>query len=215
MARTKAAVVCDDFIVAQRSIDGLQGIADALPGMVCACLAEARLPARELDAVAVIIGPGSFTGLRASIALAQGVGLAAAVPVHGISLTEAFFGSEAASGARADHRPLWIAVTARRGRVFLEREGVAASYADEELPLPAGAIAIAGDQAEAVAARLAAAGHDVLLTTARYSEPLAMAKAIRARCNAGLSPRLAIPAYVDPPEAKLPANGLRLPPAPR
>ncbi len=196
------AIIYDRHVISARTIQAPHGVADALPQLLQACLIEAAARPGELDAIAVTIGPGSFTGLRASIALARGLGLAVGVPVYGVTLTEAFAKSAALG------RPLWIAVTARRGRVFLERNGVAASYADDALPLPGGPVAIAGDQAAAVAGRLAAAGHDVLLTSACYPQPIAMADAVRDRHAAGLPPRLAVPAYVDPPEAKLPAPRL-------
>jgi tRNA threonylcarbamoyladenosine biosynthesis protein TsaB len=207
MGRASVALLEDERLRARRMADGPHGIADALPALVRSCLDEAEVPAQALNAIAVTIGPGSFTGLRASIALAQGLGLAAGVPVHGITLTEAF--AEPAAG-----RALWIAVTARRGRVFLEREGHAASHAEDELPAPSGPIAIAGDQAIPVAARLAAAGFDILLTASRYPEPAVIARMLRSRLDAGLPPRPAVPAYVDPPEAKLPRGGLRPPPGP-
>jgi tRNA threonylcarbamoyladenosine biosynthesis protein TsaB len=206
MTRAEAALLDGALVLARRTAEGPHGIADALPGLVQACLSEAEVSARALAAVAVTIGPGSFTGLRASIALARGLGLALAIPVHGITFSEAF------AGAAIRRRALWIAVTARRGHVFLERGGMVASFADDGLPAPSGPVAIAGDQAAAVAARLTAAGHVVLLTEARFPEPAAIARAARARLAAGLPPRPAAPCYVDPPEARLPAHGLR--PAP-
>jgi hypothetical protein len=73
-------------------------------------------------------------------------------------------------------------------------------------------VALAGDAANEVAARLAAAGADVLLTNARQIDPVWVARAALARQAAGLAPHPAQPVYVDPPEAKLPAGGLRPPP---
>jgi tRNA threonylcarbamoyladenosine biosynthesis protein TsaB len=48
----------------------------------------------------------------------------------------------------------------------------------------------------------------VLLTNARLLDPVWVARAALARAEAGL-PLAAQPIYVDPPEAKLPAGGLR------
>ena len=207
-APARVAVLDEESVLAEQQAAGPHGVADALPALARDCLAEAGMAAADLDAVAVIVGPGSFTGLRASIALACGLGLAAGIPVHGVGLGEAFAGV-------AKDRPLWIAVTARRGRVFLEREGAVASFAEDDLPRPEGPVAIAGERAEAVASLLAASGHDVLLTTARQPHPAGIARAIRLRHEAGLPPRPAVPLYVDPPEAKRPAQGLRPAPLPR
>jgi hypothetical protein len=59
---------------------------------------------------------------------------------------------------------------------------------------------------------MAAAGGDVILTNARTIDPVWVARAAMTRQAAGLAPHEAQPLYVDPPEAKLPAGGLR--PAP-
>jgi tRNA threonylcarbamoyladenosine biosynthesis protein TsaB len=211
LGRASVAVLDGDAVSAQRVIPGPHGVAEALPAAVAACLAEAGIAASQLDAIAVTIGPGSFTGLRASIALAEGLGSTARVPVHGMSLTETFM-AQAASQALPPGRPLWIAITARRGRIFLERDGQVESLPDDALPRPEGPVAVAGDQAIPVTARLAAAGCDVLLTSLRYPDAAAVGLAARAKIEAGAAPRRAAPRYVDPPEAKLPGGGLR--PAP-
>jgi len=204
----RVAVLDGERVVAERSGAPETGLADVLPVWIAECIGAAGIAAGDLDAIGVTIGPGSFTGLRASIAVAQGVGLAADVPVHGIAMGEAF--SAAFPMLR---RPLWVALTARRGRVFLERDGVAAGFDETDLPEPAGPIALAGEQAGAVAARLAARGFDVMLTDARACSATAMAAALRLYVAAGLPLRAAMPLYVDPPEARLPSGGLR--PAPQ
>jgi tRNA threonylcarbamoyladenosine biosynthesis protein TsaB len=81
------------------------------------------------------------------------------------------------------------------------------------LPPASARVAVAGDAAPAVAARLAARDVDVMLTDARL--PLARHVAVVAaqRLAGRLRPLPAQPLYVDPPEARLPAGGLRPPPA--
>jgi hypothetical protein len=64
----------------------------------------------------------------------------------------------------------------------------------------------------AVAARLAARGTDTMLTTARLPQPLQVAAIGLRRHQGALPPLPPVPLYVDAPEAKLPAGGLR--PAP-
>ena len=167
------------------------------------------VPAR-LDLIAVTVGPGSFTGLRAGLALAHGIALAAGVPVVGVSVGEAL----AEAFPRLSRRTLWSAIDSRRGRVFLERDGEVVAMAMADLPRPDGPVAIAGDAAIEVAARLAAREVDVMLTDARLPLARHIARVGERRVAGDLPPRAAQPIYVDPPEAKLPAAGLRPAPIP-
>ena len=207
LRRASVTLVEGDRVRASRSATLETGLADMLAVWVDECLTEGRIAVSALDAIAVTVGPGSFTGLRAAIALAQGLGLAAGVPVHGMSMTEAF-----GAAFPTLHRPLWIALTARRGRFFLERDGHAEAFDDGDVPAPDRPIALAGDRAGEVAAILAARGHDVMLTDARFCSGAAIAAALRHLVAGGHALRPAAPLYVDPPEAKLPASGLRPPP---
>jgi tRNA threonylcarbamoyl adenosine modification protein YeaZ len=198
LSGASVAVVADGVAVETRFCPGRPGLIETLPPLLRDCVAAAGV---KIEAVAVTIGPGSFTGLRTAISLAQGFAAASGVPVWGVTVAEAL-----AEGFPQLHRPLWVAVRARRGRIFLVRDGVAAGFADADLPRSKIPVAVAGDAANEVAAHLAAAGGDVILTNARKIDPVWVARA------AGLAPHEAQPLYVDPPEAKLPAGGLR--PAP-
>jgi len=191
-------------VLAKKFVAGRPGLIETLPVLLRDALAEAGAAP---DLVAVTIGPGSFTGLRTAIALAQGFAAASSVPLVGVTVDEAF--AEAFPGLQ---RPLWVAIRARKGRIFLIRDAVAAGFADEDVPRIRGPVALAGDAANEVAARLAAAGADAMLTNARMIDPVWVARAALKRQNAGLPARAVLPVYVDPPEAKLPAGGLR--PAP-
>ncbi len=193
-----------DVLRADRTMQGNTGIADNLATMLAGCLQDAAVCVDALDAVAVTVGPGSFTGIRASLALGLGFCTATGIPIHGVRLSDAF---RAALPDLA--RPLWIAVTARRGRLFLEREGVAGGFAEDSLPVPDEPIALAGERAADAAALFAAGGHDILLTPVRHPHPTAIATALRNKIALGLPTAPASPLYVDPPEAKLPQGGLR------
>jgi tRNA threonylcarbamoyladenosine biosynthesis protein TsaB len=58
-------------------------------GMIEAVLAEAEAPLSTLDAVAASIGPGSFTGVRISVAVAQGLAFGASLPIVPVTTLEA------------------------------------------------------------------------------------------------------------------------------
>jgi tRNA threonylcarbamoyladenosine biosynthesis protein TsaB len=181
---------------------GRPGLIETLPGLL-----QQAVAGQDISAVAVTIGPGSFTGLRTAISLAQGFAAAAGLPLMGVTVAEAF-----AVALPALDRPLWIAIRARRERIFLARGEVMEAFADADIPRAGIPVALAGDAANEVAARLAAAGDNVMLTDLRRLEPEWVAQAALARRARGLSPHAATPLYIDPPEAKLPAAGLRPPP---
>lgn len=75
-------------------IDGAHEIADRVDGRVAlerglglveAVLGRAGLRPRDLDALAVCIGPGGFTGLRIAMSYAKGLALATRRPLVGVS----------------------------------------------------------------------------------------------------------------------------------
>jgi tRNA threonylcarbamoyladenosine biosynthesis protein TsaB len=208
LARCTAAIVVDQQTLAVRQEDVARGHAALLPVMASAVLDEAKLRATALDLVAVTVGPGSFTGIRAALALAHGIALSAGIPVVGVTVGEAL----ADSLPHLGDRRLWSAIDSKRRRVFLDRSGVIASFLLDSLPAPEGKVAVAGDAAIAVASRLAARDVNVMLTDARL--PLARHVAVVGeRRLAGMLPPLpAQPLYIDPPEARLPIGGLRPPP---
>jgi tRNA threonylcarbamoyladenosine biosynthesis protein TsaB len=77
-------------------------------------LASAGWSTAQLDRIAVGTGPGSFTGLRVGIALAQGISEGLEVPLVGVGSLRAM--ALAAPGARAGLRcPV---LDARRGELF-------------------------------------------------------------------------------------------------
>lgn len=207
--RCMAGVVADGVLVAEQTETAARGQATLLSAMVVNVLNEAGLTATALDLVAVTVGPGSFTGIRAGLALAHGIGLGLGVPVIGVTIGEAL----ANSLPSLSHRRLWTAIEGRRGRVFLERDGAAMAVALDDLPFPAAPVVVGGSAAVQVAAGLAARGGDVTLADECLPTARHLAQ-VGARRHAGeLLPLAAEPLYIDPPEARLPVGGLR--PAPR
>jgi tRNA threonylcarbamoyladenosine biosynthesis protein TsaB len=210
LPRCSTSVIRDGRLVCQRIVEVPRGQSALLAPMAEAVLTEAEIGATELDGVAVTVGPGSFTGLRAAIALAHGIALAAGCVVVGITMGEAM----AEAIAVQDGRALWTAIDSRRGRVFLDRgklDGAddISAYDLAALPVPIGPVTVGGDAAEAVVAALAAAGTAAERADPPLPSPLHIARAAMRRMSGALRPRAAQPLYVDPPEAKLPAGGLR------
>ena len=117
-----AVLGADGTILVRRIADTRTGLTEILPALVQASLVEANT---EIGAVAVTIGPGSFTGLRNAISIAQGYAAASGIALLGIPVAEAF-----AAAFPAMHRPLWVAIRARKGRLFILRDGLAEAYAE-------------------------------------------------------------------------------------
>jgi tRNA threonylcarbamoyladenosine biosynthesis protein TsaB len=207
VARCSATLIAGGEVVAgyQQNLD--RGHASVLPVMAQDCLRDAGIQATDLDLIAVTVGPGSFTGIRGGVALAQGIGVAANRPVIGVTVGEALADSLPQLGGRT----LWCATTSRRGRIFLEIGDEVFSLAVAELPTPNGPVAIAGAAAPDVASRLAARGGNVMLTDARFPTGRHIAQVAERRFLGTIRQRPAEPLYVDPPEAKLP--GGKSPPA--
>jgi tRNA threonylcarbamoyladenosine biosynthesis protein TsaB len=119
--------------------------AQEILGMVAAVLAEAQLTLPMLDGIAASIGPGSFTGVRISVAVAQGLAFGADLRVVPVSTLEAL-----ALKAMSGKTDLAIAcLDARMGEVYWgcfvadTRRGVAATSVARvgppeqvELPVP-------------------------------------------------------------------------------
>ena len=73
--------------------------AQQILGMVEAVLAEAQTPLASLDGIAASIGPGSFTGVRISVAVAQGLAFGANLPIVPVTTLEALALQAVRSGA--------------------------------------------------------------------------------------------------------------------
>lgn len=80
---------------------------------VDALLAEAGVPASAVDALAVTIGPGAFTGVRLGVAMVQGLAMAWDRPVIPVSTLMAF-----ASSVPPSERPILAAMDARMGEIY-------------------------------------------------------------------------------------------------
>ncbi len=90
-AATEACSVAllDDERLLWRYEEFGKGHADRLLAMVDEVLAEAALPLAGLDTIATSIGPGAFTGVRITVAAAQGLAFGAALPIVPVSTLEA------------------------------------------------------------------------------------------------------------------------------
>jgi tRNA threonylcarbamoyladenosine biosynthesis protein TsaB len=122
-----SALVSDGEVLGERTSRAVSVLED-----VDALLRQAGAHTRELDGVAVGIGPGSFTGVRVGLATARGLALALGVPVAGVSTLDAL--AAGAPGALP-------VIDARRGEVFV-LQGEPRALAPEGLQLSPGAVCV-------------------------------------------------------------------------
>lgn len=125
-------------------------------------LAQAGLAKVDLQAIAVGVGPGAFTGVRLAVSLAQGMALALGIPLVPVSTLAAIAQAQDHDG------PIAVVMDARMGECYAgfyqKRHGIAVALAPERLlapenlVLPSGGDWIgAGSGFSAYAARLPAA----------------------------------------------------------
>lgn len=84
-----------------------------LLGVIDTMMHAARAEWKDLGAVAVSRGPGSFTGLRIGMAAAQGIAMAASVPLLGVATLDGM----AAAGMAIDIQVCWL-LDARKQQVY-------------------------------------------------------------------------------------------------
>jgi len=109
VALLNAGIISSDFAVTPR--EHTQRI---LP-MVEQILRDQQLSLRQLDALVCCLGPGSFTGVRIGIGIAQGLAYGAKIPLIGVSSLAAL-----AQGAWRMHHAdkVLVAIDARMGEVY-------------------------------------------------------------------------------------------------
>lgn len=84
-----AAIVEDDILVAEYTVNHKITHSQTLLPMIDEILRMTETDKRELDAIAVSGGPGSYTGLRIGSATAKGLGMALNIPLVHVPTIEA------------------------------------------------------------------------------------------------------------------------------
>jgi tRNA threonylcarbamoyladenosine biosynthesis protein TsaB len=186
--------------------------AERVLGLIERALADAGMTRASLDRIAVGVGPGSFTGLRVGIALAEGIALGLERPLVGVGSLRAM----AYTVPETDTRTRVAVLDARRGELFI------AAYAPngDEVLAPA---ALTPDGARELVQRTFGTGEFVAV--GEHADALGPGVAVLrgpeldlphagaiARLGTLLDPSRdrAVPVYVRGPGATLP----NLPPSP-
>ncbi len=88
-AGLEAAIVKDGEILADARTAMARGQDKMLPEFVSGLLVKAGVELSELDKIAVVTGPGSFTGIRIGVAYARGLALVTQAECIGVTSIEA------------------------------------------------------------------------------------------------------------------------------
>ncbi|MEX2295883.1 MAG: tRNA (adenosine(37)-N6)-threonylcarbamoyltransferase complex dimerization subunit type 1 TsaB [Dongiaceae bacterium] len=116
-AACSVAVLRDGRMLAAEGQAMARGQAEVLPPMIERVLATAGIAHRDVGAIAVPVGPGSFTGIRIALAAARGLALVTQARIIGID------GFAAALEAAGAARPALVAIETGRGSYFIRRFG--------------------------------------------------------------------------------------------
>lgn len=206
-----AACVYDAGAELGRSVRDIgKGHAEQLMGVIEEALGKAGVGYPDLGAIAVSVGPGSFTGVRVGVAAARGFALALKIPAIGVNTLEAL---AAEARAMAGPQPVLATLDAKRDEIYAALYAVDGSvlHAPAALSLEAAAAlasarpVLAGTTARSIAERIGASfqiGPETATADIRFFAALAAAKPF-----SGEKPK---PLYLRGPDVR-PQGGFALP----
>jgi len=191
-----------------------RGHAEALLPLVQRVVSQVDGHFTTLARVAVTIGPGSYTGLRVGIAAARAIGLAAGIPVVGVTTLSALIASMMSGDKR---RLLAAAIDARHGQVYFQMVApggrnvippTIVGIRDAVRLIGAGPVALNGSGAPAIAVEALTSGTDAIIAPGSGLPDIAWV----ARLGLAADPAQAMPKplYLRGPDAK-PQDQARLP----
>lgn len=124
-----------------------KGHAERLMAVIDQALDEAGIALQAVGKIAVVIGPGSFTGIRVGVAAARGFALSLGIDCVGVSTLETLAASHRAISA--SDKPVLVAMDAKREEIYAQAFAVDGTSLTE----PA---ALSAEEVDNLAASLAA-----------------------------------------------------------
>ncbi|WOI56930.1 tRNA (adenosine(37)-N6)-threonylcarbamoyltransferase complex dimerization subunit type 1 TsaB [Palleronia sp. LCG004] len=116
-AHCAAALLSGDRILGERREEMARGQAERLMPLIEEIMQGADLAFADLDAIAVGVGPGNFTGIRIAVAAARGLAMGLGRPAIGVDTFHACLPPEAETGEAT------VLLGAPRGQIHVQRFG--------------------------------------------------------------------------------------------
>jgi len=216
-----AALWHDGAVRARRFEAMMRGQSERLLPMVEAVMAEAGVGYEALDAIAVTLGPGGFTGVRIGLAAARGLAVARDLPLVGVSSFEAV--AVAVPAARRHGRVLAVLLDAKREELYVQAfdaalrplcEARARAPVALDAALPPGPLLLAGDARARAVEPLRRAGRDVRIADGSGLADAAHVVRLAATQPLDEAGRPALPIYLRAPDVTLPGARPGGPPMP-
>jgi tRNA threonylcarbamoyladenosine biosynthesis protein TsaB len=170
---------------------------ELIVGAVDLLLRAAGIAPGAIEGVLATRGPGSFTGIRVSLATAQGLAAARGIAAHGVS-------SLLVQAARTAERPCIAVQPARRGFVYAQRfegDGADAGSGAAAEVVPIDSLPSAGAPVIAPAGLELPAGTRLAVASLTAAEALLQLGATLGHLDASTL----IPIYLENPQVALPA----------
>jgi tRNA threonylcarbamoyladenosine biosynthesis protein TsaB len=206
------ALLDGDRLVGEYLLDVRVTHSERLMAAVDRVLGDAGWSVRDLEALAVAIGPGSFTGLRIGLATVKGLAIALAIPVAAVPTLDAM-----ASALPFASLPVCPVVDARKGEVYASLyrwEGRAMNRRWEYLALSSDELTARLDEPTIV---IGEAATSIRSPWARLAPPARRLPSPACVGQLGLeqlargehvSPAELVPLYLRPSEAELKRRGV-------
>jgi tRNA threonylcarbamoyladenosine biosynthesis protein TsaB len=196
----------DAEALARETILMERGHAEALLPLVDRVVSQVEGGFEGLSRVAVTIGPGSYTGLRVGISAARAMGLAAEIPVVGVSTLAAYLAPLMAVESRrllaaaidAKHGQIYVQAVAPGGRTIIPAGLMA--LRDAVRLLGSGPVLLAGSGAPMLASECAAQGIEASVLEATLAPDIVWVARIGGLANPAHA--LPKPLYLRGPDAK-------------
>ena len=130
-AQRSVALARDGIVLSEAMDSGGVHVTNAF-GLIEKVLAEGKMSRAEIEVIAIGLGPGSYTGIRAAIAVAQGWQLATGVKLLGVSSADSL--AAQAQAAKMFGR-VNVVIDAQRGEFYLATWDISGTQREIVSPL--------------------------------------------------------------------------------